>query len=223
MPRQKPWVNRIVQIIEALHASEVDSFKRRDVEQMFGVARSAATELMTIAGMVRRRDGTEAFVTKENLLFYLRNSPDGQNAMTELARRKRLGQTLQKASEEARLRAIHLPVTSADEWTRFVDLPNVSVQPGVLTVLFSSPEDLFGQLYRFAKAAGGEWDAFLKMCEPPSTSAESADAAAPETPMAAAEQATCRRCGRVGYTGLCVECSKVAAEATFAREGESDG
>jgi hypothetical protein len=47
----------------------------------------------------------------------------------------------------------------------------VQIEPGRLTVVFSSPLDLFAQLYRLAKAAGGEWNAFLKMCTPADDSA----------------------------------------------------
>ncbi len=87
--------------------------------------------------------------------------------MAEIARRKRLAAKLQQANDEARLRAVVLPCTGADEWTRFQDLPNVSIEPGRLTVSFADPLDLFAQLYRLAKAAGGDWDVFLRMCEQP--------------------------------------------------------
>ena len=164
MPRTKPWIGRLVQITEALESSAVERFTRAEVEHLFGIGRSAASDLMKLAG--HSLLSGELTVTRESLLFYLRNSREGQDAMAELARRKKLARTLQKATEEVRLRAIHLPVTSADEWTRFQDLPNVSVEHGILTVAFSDPLDLFTQLYKFAKAAGGEWDVFVKMCEP---------------------------------------------------------
>jgi hypothetical protein len=172
MSRPKSWLPRLVQITEALEASDVPHYDRGDIERIFDIKPSAAKDLMKIVGVIPGGVIQNQYVSRGNLLAYLRNSPDAQDAMAELARRKKLAVALRKAGDEARLRAVHLPVTSADEWTRFQDLPNVSVEPGRLTVVFTDPLDLFTQLYKFAKAAGGEWDVFVKMCDPPAVKAE---------------------------------------------------
>lgn len=158
MPSQKPWLLRLPLILKALEESEQKQFSSRDVEMLFQVRRSAAYSLMNVAGI---RSGT---VSRANLLHYLHHSPDAQNAMQELGRRKRLAATIEKASEEAKLRKVAIPVTPADEWCTLQDLPNVSIEAGLLRVAFSSPIELMADLFRFAKAAGNDLDAFEKAC-----------------------------------------------------------
>jgi hypothetical protein len=165
MPRTKSWLTRLPIIVESLEGSAAAGFSRIEVERIFQVSRSQATQLMAVAGAIKHGTGVDATVSRENLLFYLRNSHEAQDAMAEVARRKRLAVTIRKAADESALRAVQLPCTSADEWTRFHDLPNVTIRPGVFTVVFSDAIDLAAQLYRFSKAVGGEWDLFLKMCE----------------------------------------------------------
>lgn len=185
MARPKPWLPRLPLIIEALEDNTEDWvwYTRKDIERLFQIGRTAAWDLMAVVGISRDGgNGLEAAVTSEALLHYLRTSNDSHAALVELARRKKLAVTLHQASEENRSRTVRLPATSTDEWTRFQDLPNVSLAPGMLTVVFKDPLDLFAQLYRFAKAAGNEWDAFEKMLAP-----AAGDTPAAEVPGSAGE------------------------------------
>lgn len=163
MPQRKTWLPRYPLILERLRASPAGIiFQRPDVEQLFAVGTTVAKELMGAAGcVVQPGPGTPAQVTREALLSYLLNSTDGRAAFAEVERRKRLAETLHKANQEAKLRTIRLPLTEADEWAGFQDLPNLTLAHGVLTVVFSDPLDLMAQLYRFAKAVGAEWGGFL--------------------------------------------------------------
>src|SRR4051812_23937926 len=133
MARPKPWLPRLPLIIEALEAQAEDWhwYTRRDIELLFQVGRTAAGELMHVAGITRpAAPGLEAAVSSENLLHYLRNSPDAQDAMQELRRRRKLAERLAGANEDTKLRAVKLAVTPADEYTLLRDLPNVSIDPG---------------------------------------------------------------------------------------------
>lgn len=167
MPRPKPWLGRIANIVKHLEQLPDLSLTRRDVQQLFGIGRSAATDLMDVVGIrpVRAPDGG-TLVTTDALLHYLRNSHDAENAMAEAARRQRLAAQLAEASEEQKLRSIRLPVSPADQWCTLADLPNITIENGILRVAFSSPEELMADLYRLAKAAGNDWDAFLRACAP---------------------------------------------------------
>jgi hypothetical protein len=165
MARPKSWLVRLPLIVENLEASAIESFSRPEIERLFQISRSQATQLMSVAGAVRPGPGVDATLSRENLLFYLRHSPEGQDAMVEVARRKRLGATIKQADKDLIFHTVQIPCTEADEWAGFDDLPNLSLTPGVLTVVFSDPLDLMGQLYRFAKAAGADWEAFLQMYE----------------------------------------------------------
>lgn len=183
MGRPKPWLSRVPLIIGILESSAEEFFNRGDVESMFGIARSAAQSLMFVAGMSRTvgpNNQEILVVSRTNLLHYLRNSPETHNAMVEAARRARLASKLKAAQEDLKLRTVRLRVTQADEWTRFEELPNVSIQPGLMQVAFTpgDPVDLLETLFRWIKAVGNDYDAFAKMCAP----AAPADPPATEAP-----------------------------------------
>jgi len=160
--RKPAWIPRLVQITEALERSDVASFRRAEVEAIFGISRSGAKTLILVAG--GKAHGNELIVSRESLLDYLRHSPAAQDAMQELGRRKRLAHTLAKATEDLRLHSVKLPVTPADQWTLLRDLTSISLQPGELRVVYNDAYDLMAQLYRLAVAAGNEWDAFVRAC-----------------------------------------------------------
>ena len=159
MARAKPWVARIQQIIEHLERSEASHLSRVEMEQMFQIKRSAATELMNVVGT-----SSPGFVARRNLLVYLKTSQEGQDAIAELERRRRVAQAIQEGADQMKYRSIVLPVSRFDEWTQFRDLPDVSFEPGVMHVRFSTPLDLLTTLWRFIKAVGNEWQLFQKLC-----------------------------------------------------------
>jgi hypothetical protein len=176
MPRPKAWLGRITQIISHLEEIPESSLTRREVEELFQIGRSAAAALMDVVGIrsVRALDGG-ALVTSESLLHYLRHSPEAANAMQEAARRKKLAVKLAQADQETKYRRIPLPINPADEWCTLAELPNVSIEGGMLRVAFSSPLELMGDLYRLCKAAGNDWDAFERACSQTSTSSRNGD------------------------------------------------
>lgn len=174
MGRPKSWIPRIPHILQYLEADLAPHYKRGEVEKLFNVSPTQAKELMWVAGAGRGVD--QLIVSRSNLIAYVKHSPEAQEAFRELERRKRLATTLRAADDDAKLRTVPLPCSSADEWSKLRDLPNVSIQPGRLVVTFTDPYDLFGTLYRLGKAAGNDWELFQKMCEQAALPLESSDA-----------------------------------------------
>ena len=169
MPRQKSWIPRITNILRYLETDTSKEYTRRQVETIFGIAADQATELMKVAGLSRQpRPGADSLVSRSNLLFYVKHSPEAQDALQEIERRKKLATRLQHAEADLKLRNVRLRVTKEDEWARFEELPNVSVSPGLLQVAFTpgDPVDVLDTLFRFLKACGNEWEEFTKMCAP---------------------------------------------------------
>ena len=166
MARPKSWIPRISFIIQHLEADTVERYKRSDVEKLFSIAASQAKDLMNIAGASPPRPGLDLTVSRVNLLAYVKHSPEAQDALVEIERRKKLAKRLQASEADLEQRKIRLRVTKEDEWTRFAELPNVAIQPGLMQVAFTAgdPIDLLDTLFRFVKAAGNEWDVFTKMC-----------------------------------------------------------
>jgi hypothetical protein len=168
MPRACPWLVRLPLIVEALGRSKVSHFLRGEVQELFGIGPSAAKDLMANAGgMTPGGPGTHAVISRENLLYYLCHSPVAQDAMAELARRKRLAETLKPADDELRLKAVRLACTRADEWADFQDIPGLTLRPGMLAIAFTDAQDLCAQLFRLSKAIGADWDRFVRLCEKP--------------------------------------------------------
>lgn len=184
MARPKSWTPRIAHILGYLEADGTECYKRGEVEKLFDISASQAKELMAVAGA---KAGPELTVSRSNLLHYLKNSHEGQGALIEIERRKKLAKRLRDAEENLKLRGIRLKASIKDaEWTRFEDLPNVSIQAGLLQVAFTPGDaiDLLDTLFRFIKAVGNDLDAFEGMCAP----AAAPDLAPPETAIGAGRE-----------------------------------
>src|SRR6185312_5998258 len=109
MARPRPWINDIPRILKALEVATEQSFSRRDIQALFGIGRSAAVELMNVAGVTQGSEGHN--VSRRNLLQYVKYHPDFQVAIQEQARRAKLAEKLHAANADAKLRGIALPVT----------------------------------------------------------------------------------------------------------------
>lgn len=145
---------------------ETERLNRKDIELLFGVARSAASRLMEVVGPARPCDlDRGAVVTAEALRRYLESSPDAHAAMCEAQRREKLARALRAEDENLRLRRIILPVDPGDEWVTMAELPNVEISGGMLRVAYSSALELLGDLYRLAQAAGKDFEGFVRACE----------------------------------------------------------
>ena len=165
MARPKPWIGQIDQIQQKLREYlPTQPLGRRDIEVLFGLSRSAATELMGLMEC-RREFGAALIVTAGNVLEYLRLCPEGQHVEQERIRRDKLAKNLQEAAKDQALREISFGATSADEWARWKELP-IRFEPGRMTVEFDSAEDLLHTLWRFTRACQGpDWDTFQRLTE----------------------------------------------------------
>ena len=164
MPRAKAWIDRIDKILQVVSDDTAELWKRRDIEQLFGIHRSAAAELMDIIGLAPGASpGGETRVARSNLLRYLQNCPERALFEQERARRARLAEKLEAAAKQQKLRSIKLPVERGQDWL-FRDLANVSIEDGRLVVLFSDALDLAAQLYKLGLAMGAEWELFEDLC-----------------------------------------------------------
>lgn len=156
MPRPKPWISSLPGIIAMVEVSQAEHFVRRDIEEIFGIKPSAAKELMGVAGGDACYTG-KLRVSRVKLLEYLRYSKDCRAALEEVERKK-------QRAVEAEARKVRIPVTLGDEWSLFSELPNVSLEPGKLTIVFDGEIDLLQQLWKLSKAIQNQPAHFQKVC-----------------------------------------------------------
>src|ERR1035437_4637248 len=166
LPTIKSWSGRIPLILQHLETDTWRFYTRRDVEVLFGVGRSQAIDLMHIAG-ADVRNGAQTTATRENLRYYVERCPEAQAYLDEQDRKRKLATRLQQTSEELRQRAIPIPgVKPADEWTKWEDLPNVAVEPGLMRIAFYGYVELLNTLWLVSRAMANEPEALRGMCAP---------------------------------------------------------
>jgi flavin-binding protein dodecin len=173
MPRLKTWIPNIPKIRKQLAEMQPKQpLGPADLQQMFGIGKSAAYDLVQLIGPSPEY-GTEAatscIVTAEAVLNYLRYSPEGQASEMEQARRERVERTLEDAKADQELRKHKLPVSSIDQWFRLKDLP-VTIEAGLLrrsvVIQFDDANDFLRTLHRLSNALRGpDFDRFLALLD----------------------------------------------------------
>lgn len=166
MPKIKSWSARIPVILQHLEADTQRLYTRQDLEALFGIGRSQASDLMLISGATVR-NGLPAVATRENLRYYVERCPEAQAYLDEQDRKRKLAKRLQQTTEELRQKAIPIPgVKPADEWTKWEDLPNVAVEPGLMRIAFYGYVELLNTLWLVSRAMANEPEALRGMCAP---------------------------------------------------------
>ena len=158
MPRVKSWSGRIPLILQHLEADTQAGYTRAELSGLFIIGRSQAANLMKIVG-AEIRNGTEGTVSRTDLRRYVEHCPEARAFLDEVERKRKLARRLVQTTEEMRQKAVPIPgTTPADEWTRWQDLANVSIEPGLMRIIFSDPDDLAHTLWMVAKAMANEPD-----------------------------------------------------------------
>lgn len=188
MPKIKSWSARIPVILQHLGLDGRALYTRAEIERMFELGRSQATDIMHIAGS-DIRNGAQATVSADNLRYYVEHCPEAQAFLDEEDRKAKLAKRLQQTTEELRQRAIPIPGAGpADEWTHWRDLTNVALEQGLMRIAFSSYDELLRSLWLISRALANEPEPLRGMCAP---------AAAAEAPRGAG----CAGHGRVKFRG----------------------
>jgi hypothetical protein len=104
-------------------------------------------------------------VARTNLRYYVERCPEAHAYLAEEERKRKLAKRLQQTTEELRLKATPIPdAKPADEWTRWQDLAGVSLEPGVMRIVFADQRDLLHTLWLVSRAAVNEWEEFGRAC-----------------------------------------------------------
>jgi hypothetical protein len=168
--RAKSWLARIPLIFQHLETDGQAFYTRAEVERLFIIGKSQATDLMKVAGATVHH-GAEATVSRENLRFYLERCPEATVYLAEEARKEKQAQALREAAivMERSTRFGEMIAGRAqprDKYTTFEELVDLTIEDGKLTIVFSDAKDLAYKLYKLACAEAHEPEEFWKMCDP---------------------------------------------------------
>jgi hypothetical protein len=159
MPAQPAWFVQLPRIIQELAALSVPVVDRSIVEQIFGVKRWRAVQLLRQFG--GWQSGRTFLVERHSLLRQLASLRAGADFERERRRRERLAGELEKLRRHAAAARVAIPVAPEVFSQRISDLPQgVHLEPGRLTVEFSRPEQLLERLFSLAQAIANDFERF---------------------------------------------------------------
>lgn len=160
MSAQPQWLVRLPQMIEALESIVAPVVDRDSIEQLFGVSRRRAIQLLHRFGGYQA--GKTFLVERQALLGQLKAIRDGQAFSQEARRRHRVVRELDEVSRLQKARAVKIKV-ARDEIAIARGLPEgVRVERGQLVVEFNGMEQLLSRLFELSQAAMRDFPAFEK-------------------------------------------------------------
>lgn len=167
MAAKPRWLLEIPSILELLEASDAPVLDRAACERLFKVRRRRAIELMQHFGGYR--SGNAVLIDRLDLIRRLQDFSAGPQFAQERARKQRLSERLIVLEKHRRAAAVQIPVRPEALDASVADLPaGVRFEPGKLTVLYTSVEDLLARLYELAQAAANDFDRFTDLANAPS-------------------------------------------------------
>ena len=164
MPRQPEWIHRLPEILEQLQALPSGTVDRFLMEKLFAVSSRQATRILRRLGA--HSMGGALLISTHELQTNLRALIADDTVIFEQHRRDRLLQHLERAREEIRSRRIQIPPPQSS--TSLPHLPpEIQLEPGLLTIRFTSSIELLQQLMFLARTASEDWEAFERKAEAP--------------------------------------------------------
>ena len=164
MPDRPTWLSRVPEAIDVLDTSPLPWVGRSTVEELLGVARRRAQQIL--APLATQRSGYATVVLRTELIDYLRRIASGQTALYEQKRREKLWQSV----EQDRKRWTETPPVFVEPPTEmlravyrrdFEGLPaGVKLSPGRIVIEFATPDEALQKLLALAMAVGQDREAF---------------------------------------------------------------
>src|SRR4051812_48801320 len=166
MPAKPAWygdLDRIVKELERLPRPWVD---RYTVELLLGVGSRRAQQIL--APCITEKVGTSGLADRDLVIQHLRRLAKGGDVDYERRRRRKVASAIEEV-RTAWLDGSRLLVEAppAVVTQRIEGLPpGVTLEPGQITVRFSTAREALEKLLAIAMAAGNEYDRFAGIIEP---------------------------------------------------------
>ena len=166
MPAKASWLLQIPEIVAQLEVFDIPVVDRAMVEQLFGLRRRRAIELMHRFGGYQA--GRTFLIERRLLIRNLQELTEGENFQTEKQRKERLDETLDQFRRSRPATQVKIPVARDVMEQKMAGLsPAVGLEPGHLHIEFSGAEDLLSKLYELSQAAANDFDRFRAAAEAP--------------------------------------------------------
>ncbi len=163
MPRKPSWYNDLDAIIDALERFPRPVVDRATVEQLLGVGRRRAQQIL--APCTTERIGANALADRRELITRLRRLAAGEEASYEQRRRQKVACAIDEF-RRTRLEKPHLLVEAPARvvYQEFRDLPpGIELAPGAITIRFDHPEQALQKLLALAMAIGNDRNRFDRL------------------------------------------------------------
>jgi hypothetical protein len=159
MPAKPEWLLRLPDIRAHLECLDTPVVDRAVIEQIFGLKRRRAIELMHEFGGYQA--GHTFLLDRVRLLEVLQSLESREDYTAEKRRRERLQDVVEASREHLILTRVRIPVRAAAARPSLDRLaPGVLLLPGVLTIEFQHPVELLEKLYGLAQAIGHDFEQF---------------------------------------------------------------
>ncbi|MBV9083279.1 MAG: hypothetical protein JOZ62_11420 [Acidobacteriaceae bacterium] len=170
MPDKPRWFDRLDEVIATLEASPQAWVDRRMLEELFGIGRRRAQQILS--ALAAKRSGASAILDRAELVNHLRRLATGEAVYYERRRKHRLWAEL----ESERRQWIDTPPAFVEAPAALVDsilkedfegLPEgVELRPGQITVRFANPDEALQKLLALAMAVGQNRERFDDLVAP---------------------------------------------------------
>jgi hypothetical protein len=163
VPDKPLWYGRLDLIIEALEALPCPWVDRPTVEQIFGVARRRAQQIL--APCITQHIGGTGIADRTQFIEYLRRTASGDAASYERQRRRRLARTINQLRtswlQQPRV-PVEAPISVINQQLSNLP-PGVEVSPGQVLVRFETAEEALQKLLALALAIGNDYASFERL------------------------------------------------------------
>ena len=163
MPAKPTWCSDLPHILQVLRASPRSFVDRATVENLLGVGRRRAQQIL--APCVSDRIGANGLADRQQLMTRLEQLARGEELTFEVQRRQRFARSFQQLRQE-RIRQPQLLVEAPAQIvnTQFRDLPpGVHLEPGTLRVDFHTPQEALEKLLALAMAISNDFQLFERL------------------------------------------------------------
>lgn len=159
MPAKPRWWLRIPEILPALENLDAPWLDRAAIEQVFGLRRRRAIELLHVFGGFQV--GRMFLVDRQKVLDQLHGNSRGEEFRWERKRRRRLSEALSEARQYSQAARVKIPVLEPSP-----GLPaGVNIEPGRMVIEFQSVEDLLAKCYAMVQVAACDYVYFQQIIQ----------------------------------------------------------